>query len=123
MYRGLYGTAAAAHSTGAPFARLDDAVFEYDLPAQYVGQTLYIKLQSFNVFGGGVQELSSCAAYTYTPTGVAIDHPVARALLVCDVDGFRPGHRDGRHGRRFRRAARICSSSSTSILARDRMRN
>jgi hypothetical protein len=81
-YRGLYGTAAAAHSIGAPFARLDSAVFEYDLPAQYVGQTLYIKLQSFNVFGGGVQELSGCTAYTYTPTGVAIDHPVARALLV-----------------------------------------
>jgi hypothetical protein len=82
MYRGLYGTAAAAHSIGAAFTRLDSAVFEYDLPAQYIGQTLYIKLQSFNVFGGGVQELSSCTAYTYTPTGVAIDHPVARALLV-----------------------------------------
>jgi putative tail protein len=82
MYRGLYGTATAAHSAGAPFARLDSAVFEYDLPAQYVGQTLYIKLQSFNVFGAGVQELSSCAVYTYTPSGVAIDHPVARTLLV-----------------------------------------
>ena len=80
LYRGLYGTAIAAHSSGAPFARLDSAIFEYDLPPQYVGQTLYIKLQSFNVFGGGVQDLSCCAAYTYTPTGVAIDHPVARAL-------------------------------------------
>ena len=82
LYRGLYGTAAVAHASGAPFARLDDAVFEYDLPPQYVGQTLYIKLQSFNVFGGGVQDLSGCAVYTYTPSGVAIDHPVARALLV-----------------------------------------
>jgi hypothetical protein len=82
MYRGLYGTASAAHAIGAPFARLDGAVFEYDLPPQYVGQVLYIKLQSFNVFGGGVEELSACTAYTYTPTGVAIDHPVARALLV-----------------------------------------
>ena len=82
MYRGLYGTASPAHSPGAPYARLDDAVFEYDLPPQYVGQTLYIKLQSFNVFGGGVQDLSSCAVYTYTPSGIAIDHPIARALLV-----------------------------------------
>jgi hypothetical protein len=82
IYRGLYGTAASAHASGAPFARLDNAVFEYDLPPQYVGRTLYIKLQSFNVFGGGVQDLSSCAVYTYTPSGVAIDHPVARALLV-----------------------------------------
>lgn len=90
MYRGLYGTTSAAHSTGAAFARLDSAVFEYDLPAQYVGQTLYIKLQSFNVFGGGVQDMSTCAVYTYTPTGVAIDHPVARALLVSTSMDFGP---------------------------------
>ena len=90
IYRGLYGTAAAAHAIGAPFARLDNAIFEYDLPAQYVGQTLYFKLQSFNVFGGGVQELSACAVYTYTPTGVAIDHPAARALLVNTSMDFGP---------------------------------
>ena len=56
LYRGLYGSAIAAHSSGAQFARLDNAVFKYDLPAQYVGRTLYIKLQSFNVFGGGVED-------------------------------------------------------------------
>jgi Putative phage tail protein len=81
LYRGLYGTTAASHSSGAPFARLDSAVFKYDLPAQYVGQKLYIKLQSFNVFGGGVEDLSTCAVYTYTPTGAALDHPVAQQML------------------------------------------
>ena len=82
MYRGLYGTAAAAHSTGAPFARLDDTIFKYDLPPQYVGVELYVKLQSFNVFGGGLQALSACAAYTYTPSGAAGDHPVARSWMT-----------------------------------------
>jgi len=82
IYRGLYGTASAAHSSGALFARLDNTVFKYDLPAQYVGQTLSIKLQSFNVFGAGLQDIAGCAVYTYTPTGVAIDHPVAEAILV-----------------------------------------
>jgi hypothetical protein len=81
LYRGLYGTMAAAHSSGAPFARLDGAAFKYGLPAQYVGQKLYIKLQCFNVFGGGVEELSTCAVYTYTPTGAALDHPVAQQML------------------------------------------
>ena len=122
LYRGLYGTAIAAHSSGAPFARLDSAVFEYDLPAQYVGKTLYIKLQSFNVFGGGVQELSTCAAYTYTPTGVAVDHPVARAMLVGSSDGFRPGHASGRHAGRLRRAVHLCRSNWMSISARHRRR-
>jgi len=82
LYRGLYGTGAASHSSGAPFARLDGAVFEYDLPVQYVGKTLYIKLQSFNLFGAGTQDISTCAVYTYTPSGVAINHPVASALLA-----------------------------------------
>jgi hypothetical protein len=80
LYRGLYGTAITAHASAAPFARLDDAIFEYDLPAQYAGMTLYLKFQSFNVFGGGVQELSSCTAYTYTPTAAASDHPIAAQL-------------------------------------------
>jgi hypothetical protein len=88
VYRGLYGTSAVSHSSGAVFARLDDAVFEYDLPAQYVGKTLYIKLQSFNIFGGGAQDISSCAVYTYLPTGVAIDHPVAQTLLVSSSMDF-----------------------------------
>ena len=50
---------------GAPFARLDGAVEQYDLPANFVGQTLYFKFQSFNVFGGGPQDLSTCAVYTF----------------------------------------------------------
>jgi Putative phage tail protein len=82
VYRGLYGSTIAAHSSGAQFARLDDAVFKYDLPSQYVGQELYLKFQSFNVFGGGVQDISTCTVYTYTPTGAAEDHPIARAWMT-----------------------------------------
>jgi hypothetical protein len=82
LYRGLYGTGIASHASGAGFARLDNTIFKYDLPSQYVGKTLYIKLQSFNVFGGGVQNIATCTAYTYVPTGVAIDHPVAEAIAV-----------------------------------------
>jgi hypothetical protein len=76
LYRGLYGTTAAAHSAGAPFVRLDTAIFEYDLPAQFVNQTLYVKLQSFNAFGSGVQDISTCSVYTVLPVG-AIEHPIA----------------------------------------------
>ena len=83
LYRGLYGTAIASHSTGAQFAFFNSsAIFKYDLPARYVGREIYIKLQSFNVFGGGVQNIAACTAYTYTPTGVAIDHPVARSWMT-----------------------------------------
>ncbi len=80
LQRGLYGTAPTAHSSGAPFARLDGAVVAYDLPSNYIGQTLYFKFQSFNVFGAGVQSLSTCAVYTYVPAGAGVADPIAAQL-------------------------------------------
>jgi hypothetical protein len=83
LYRGLYGTAITSHSAGAQFAYLNGSgIFKYDLSARYVGREIYIKLQSFNVFGGGVQNIAACTAYTYTPSGTAIDHPVARSWMT-----------------------------------------
>lgn len=89
LYRGLYGTAVASHASGANFAFLaGNGICKYDLPAQYVGIELYIKLQSFNVFGGGLQNLSTCTAYTYTPTGAAFEHPAAEEMLTSTVLDF-----------------------------------
>jgi len=82
LQRGLYGTAPAAHSSGAPFARLDGAVVVYGMPANYLGQTLYFKFQSFNVFGAGVESLSTCAVYTFTPTGSGLADPIAAQLAT-----------------------------------------
>ena len=80
LARGLSGTKGAYHSTGASFARLDGAVVQYDLPSNLVGQTLYFKFQSFNVFGGGLEDLSSCAVYTFNPTSPGVSYPIAAQL-------------------------------------------
>lgn len=69
LWRGLFGSTIGAHSSGTNFARLDENTFKYDLPAAYVGVPLYLKFQSFNIFGGGTQDLDDCVAYVYTPTG------------------------------------------------------
>lgn len=69
LYRGLYGSTPGAHLTNVAFARMDDSVFKYTLPSQYIGQALYFKFQSYNIYGGGVEDLSSVTAYPYTPTG------------------------------------------------------
>lgn len=69
LYRRLYGTAVGSHAIGSDFARLDDAIFKHDLLEDYIGVTLYLKFQSYNIFGGGVQDLADCVAYTYTPLG------------------------------------------------------
>lgn len=81
LYRGLYGSAASAHTAGALCARLDGAIFRYDLPSSYIGQPLYLKFQGFNVFGGGLQDLSTCTAYSFSPAGTGLADPIATQLL------------------------------------------
>jgi len=83
LNRGLYGTTPATHSIGAPFVRVDNAVFEYPLPAGFIGVTIYVKLQSFNIFGLAVEDLSECTVYTYTPNGQGSPlGPVSKALAA-----------------------------------------
>jgi len=82
LQRGYGGTTGAAHASGAQFFRLDSAVIKYDLPSTWIGVELYLKFQSFNVFGGGLQDLSSCTAYPYAPTGNGQLGPVSEALLI-----------------------------------------
>lgn len=82
LYRGLYGSTPGAHTTGDDFARLDENIFEYDLPADYVGQALKFKFPSFNIYGGGLQDLADVDEYDYTPagTGFGIAPPSSVAL-------------------------------------------
>ncbi len=82
LERGLNGSAASAHPTGTPFARLDGAIFEFPLPAAFVGVEIFLKLQSFNVFGHATQDLSTCQVFSFTPLGSGTLGPVAQALLV-----------------------------------------
>ena len=68
LARALSGSVGMAHSSGAQFFRIDGAAVRYDLPANFVGHTLYFKFQSLNVFGGGAEDLSSVTVYSFTPT-------------------------------------------------------
>lgn len=69
LWRGLYGSEAKAHASGSPWTFVDDMLFKYELPAEYVGKTLYLKFQSANAFQTVLQDLAECVAYTYTPVG------------------------------------------------------
>lgn len=83
LYRGQYGTTAAAHSSGAPFVRVDGSVFQVALQESFIGVPIYVKLQSFNVFGQAVEDLSECTVYTYTPTGAGLPvGPATQTLLL-----------------------------------------
>ncbi|ASG21416.1 phage tail protein [Nitrospirillum viridazoti] len=84
LNRGLYGTGAVDHPAGTPFLRLDEAVFKYDLPAAYIGQTLYIKLTSFNIFQAAERSLAEVEAYLYSSVGAvgALPAPTGLTLAV-----------------------------------------
>ncbi|MDE1914750.1 MAG: phage tail protein [Sphingomonadales bacterium] len=80
LYRAQFGTSHAAHASGAPYCRLDDAIFKYTLPSAFIGKTIYLKLVSFNPFGLGNEDISAVTPYSFTPQGV-----VASTNLITDL--------------------------------------
>lgn len=80
LVHGAFDTGAPAHSSGDVFVRVDERVVKSeDLDISMVGKTLYFKLCSFNVYGGGQQGLADVSATTYTVTGAQLK---ARAALT-----------------------------------------
>ncbi len=76
LERGLYGTSGEAHGVGDQFTLFDlsgnlGSTIQFPLPPQYIGQTVYLKLQSFNIFGHAAQDLSTCTTYAYVPSGAS----------------------------------------------------
>ena len=86
LYRGLYGTTAGAHADTTNFMYLDESVFTYNLPQEYIGQTLYLKFLSVNIFGGSVQQLSDVSAYTYTPVGTGYSLNAPTGVTITPVN-------------------------------------
>jgi len=81
--RGAHNTTAAAHSGGASFIRVDDAVaYSHGLGLDMIGKTIYFKFLSYNRYGGGRQQLADVTAYPYTITGVMATLPPPSASAV-----------------------------------------
>ena len=72
LRRGQYGTINSTHLTGTKFMRLDDAIAKGNLASNWVGTNIYIKLLSFNLVGGGLQNLADVAATTYAVQGISL---------------------------------------------------
>lgn len=67
--RGLYGTAIASHASTTKFVRLDEYVARVPYAVADIGKTIYIKLVSFNKYGGARQDISGVSPTTYTIVG------------------------------------------------------
>lgn len=81
LRRGFYGTPIGSHNNGTNFARLDQQIFSYPYTAGQIGNTIYVKLCGFNIFGGGQQPLSEAVAYTHTLSGPTPPTPVQNFLV------------------------------------------
>ncbi|MBF0157717.1 MAG: hypothetical protein HQL57_11080 [Magnetococcales bacterium] len=69
MRRGLYATKATTHAERSPFTLCDDRLFRYAYDPDLAGKTIYVKLQAFNQFGAGTQDLANAVAYPCTLVG------------------------------------------------------
>lgn len=73
LNRGAYNTSIKLHEPDTSFAIVDIPVFyKYPFTQADIGKTIYIKYQSFNVFGSGMQDLSVLEPYTYKLQGVGL---------------------------------------------------
>jgi hypothetical protein len=89
LRRGAYGTAIGAHTAGTPFARFgpnDPSLFRYTYPASFVGQTVFIKLPGFNIFGQALQGLAGVTAYGYMLLGSGGASLNVIAALAAGID-------------------------------------
>lgn len=70
LVRGAYGSGARAHADNAPFVRLDGTTARSGaLSPDLIGQTIYIKCLSFNIYSRATQGLADATAYSYIITG------------------------------------------------------
>ncbi len=82
LYRGLYGTSPGSHLNGSKWVKCDTNVFRYPVPATQVGTLLYVKLVSYNIWGGGKRQISAETAYTYTPALQTVPAPFNVTVTV-----------------------------------------
>lgn len=72
LTRGAYGSNIDRHEAGRPFVRVDESLFKYPVPRDWIGRTVWVKLVSHNVFGSGAQDLAEVPAYSYRIIGAPI---------------------------------------------------
>ena len=83
LKRGAYYTTPAAHASGTQFCRIDtDCFMKVPFTEDDIGKKIYIKICSFNTFGGGLQELSDVEVYEYKILGNATK------IFPADVTNF-----------------------------------
>lgn len=92
--RGLRCSFAGPHITGEKFMRLDGAIAKIAAQQSRVGNTVYVKLLSYNKYGNALQGLSEVSAIPYVvqPLGIVavngvIPSTIQATQVLCIPDG------------------------------------
>ncbi len=93
--RGVMNSPIAAHANGSTFIRLDEAIFNFPYIAAAAGKLVYVKFQSFNHWGAGLQDLSVCNPYTITLDPVGNGSGIAAGANRLCFSEFEHGANDG----------------------------
>lgn len=82
--RGLRCSFAGPHLTGSKFCKINATLGRFGINQARVGNTLYIKLLSFNIFGGAKQTLDDVSPYSYVvePLGIVAANGVLPSLIT-----------------------------------------
>jgi hypothetical protein len=84
LQRGVFGSPSGAHAAGKQFTRVDiETLLVYPIRQDQVGQTIYFKILSRNIFGGGQQALVDVQPYSYTILGTALTAAPANPVNLC----------------------------------------
>ena len=74
--------------SGALFTRLNSAILQIGYDAKQVGETMYVKFLSFNVYGRALQDLADVTEYSFTlsPTGTPLFDLTATQGALATLD-------------------------------------
>ena len=131
LNRGLYGSEIDAHLPGTSFVRLSGDYFTTTFTPDRVGQKVYFKFLSFNIYGGGQQQLSDVPVYTYVVQGTALMSPLGNVTglqqtvdtnnavemsWTAVTDAIRTVDYEIRFGDTFQFAMFVARTSNTSFI-------
>lgn len=82
LIRGAYNSTIMAHPYLSKFTRMDNSVALLDFSQDRIGQTLYVKLLAFNIYGNAVQDLSAVTSHAYVVKGTSLLAPIDNGNTV-----------------------------------------
>lgn len=85
LHRGLYNSLQSNHVNGDLISRIEKTTaIQIPFTDAQIGQTIYIKLPSFNVYGSGYQNIADVQPFTHKITGESYQSPLPDVTSFSD---------------------------------------